>query len=150
MKYKSKACQCCQIVFEPNSGFQKFCHDCKIKTRKEWFQKRDRERLLTPEGKATSYALSKAYWERTRRAALQAYGGRCACCGEANVRFLTIDHINSDGAEHKRQTNGKSQKIARWLKANNYPEGFQVLCYNCNCGRAMNDGICPHKETINE
>jgi hypothetical protein len=24
--------------------------------------------------------------------------------------------------------------------------GFQVLCWNCNCGRAFNNGICPHVE----
>ena len=32
---------------------------------------------------------------------------------------------------------------------NNYPDGFQILCYNCNCGRAFNrdnHNICPHKE----
>ena len=31
-----------------------------------------------------------------------------------------------------------------WLKNNNFPEGFQVLCFNCNCGKARNKGICPH------
>jgi hypothetical protein len=150
MNYKTKSCQSCEQNFQPRSGFQKFCNDCKAVHRADWFRKRDHERFLTPEGKSTSYARSREYWERTRLAALQAYGNRCVCCGETNVRFLTIDHINSDGAEHKRKTNGKSQKIARWLKANNYPDGFQVLCFNCNCGRALNGGICPHQGEYHE
>ncbi|MBA7683673.1 hypothetical protein ES703_92053 [subsurface metagenome] len=27
---------------------------------------------------------------------------RCACCGESEVRFLTIDHINGNGSEHRK------------------------------------------------
>jgi len=149
MKYKIKTCQRCQATFTPNSSVQKFCHDCKIGNRKEWLRNRDHERSLTPEGKAAHRVLSKAYDERTKLAAFETYGGtKCACCGEDNVRFLTIDHVRSDGAEHKRQTNGRSRKIYRWLKANHYPDGFQVLCYNCNCGRAMNGGTCPHEEMV--
>lgn len=80
--------------------------------------------------------------------ALDHYGGRqCTCCGETEICFLTIDHIQRDGAEHRRQTGGKSGKnLAHWLKKNNWPDGFQILCFNCNCGRERNDGICPHKE----
>jgi len=32
-----------------------------------------------------------------------------------------------------------------WLKKNNWPEGFQVLCYNCNSAKRV-DGICPHQK----
>jgi hypothetical protein len=28
---------------------------------------------------------------------------------------------------------------------NDFPPGFQLLCSNCNHGRARNGGICPHK-----
>ncbi len=78
--------------------------------------------------------------------ALNHYGGPiCNCCFESNVFFLTLDHINNDGAEHRR-TIGKSGKhLAYWLRAHNWPTGFQVMCFNCNCGRARNNLICPHK-----
>ncbi len=33
---------------------------------------------------------------------------------------------------------------------NNFPPGFRVLCYNCNCGRNHNKGICPHKKPVEE
>jgi hypothetical protein len=73
------------------------------------------------------------------------YGGKCACCGESNLIFLNIDHINNDGAEHRRKIGRRKNDIYLWIKSNNFPPGFQVLCFNCNCGRQLNGGICPHK-----
>ena len=76
------------------------------------------------------------------------YGGnppQCACCGERHIEFLTIDHINNDGAKHRKET-GNGDRFYRWLVKNNFPDGLQVLCWNCNCGKRINSGICPHKE----
>jgi hypothetical protein len=71
------------------------------------------------------------------------YGGpQCACCGEGEYEFLTIDHINGDGAAHRRQM-GSRRDIYRWLKQNNYPPGFRVLCMNCNFALGYH-GYCPH------
>ena len=67
----------------------------------------------------------------------------CACCGEDQLHFLSIDHPNNDGAAHRKAI-GRPE-IYRWLIKNNYPEGFQVLCFNCNIGKKINDGICPHE-----
>ena len=55
---------------------------------------------------------------------------RCVCCGETNKRILTIDHIHGDGKRHLKEI--KSQTIYHWLIKNNFPQGFQVLCMNCN------------------
>ena len=71
------------------------------------------------------------------------YGGQCTCCGESERAFLTIDHVNNDGAEHKRII---GSNLYRWLKKQGYPDDFQVLCWNCNSGRARNGGVCPHAE----
>lgn len=91
----------------------------------------------------------RAYRVKIQKEVIDHYGGKCACCGESNPLFLTIDHINNDGKKHRREiSNGKKnpggQKIYYWLKENNFPEGFQVLCYNCNLGKARNNGTCPH------
>ena len=43
------------------------------------------------------------YYQKTRNKVLIAYGNKCNCCGEKNIKFLTIDHINNDGAEHKKK-----------------------------------------------
>lgn len=72
----------------------------------------------------------------------------CACCKEIMLDFLEIDHINNNGAEERRKLGFKGRGIAfyTWLKRNNYPEGYQVLCANCNKGKARNKGICPHQK----
>jgi hypothetical protein len=57
------------------------------------------------------------------------YGCKCANCDINDIRFLTIDHINDDGAEHRRQI---GPHIIPWLHKNKYPVGFQILCFNCN------------------
>jgi hypothetical protein len=76
---------------------------------------------------------------------LIAYGGMCVCCKEADYRFLTIDHINGGGTKERKQLRMSAMTFYSHLKKNDYPEGYQVLCYNCNC--AKNDKpYCPHNE----
>ncbi len=58
--------------------------------------------------------------------------------------FLTIDHIDGSGAEHRKKL---TVSITKWLAKHNYPEGFQILCWNCNQGKFYNGGVCPHKAT---
>lgn len=69
----------------------------------------------------------------------------CACCEEKHYGFLTIDHINGGGRKHIQEVaKGKYIMFYNWLIKNNYPKGFQVLCYNCNCAKGHH-GICPHE-----
>lgn len=86
----------------------------------------------------------KLLYHQFKKEVFQHYGNKCACCGEATEQFLTIDHIKGDGSIHRRQT--KRMWICRWLVENNYPKGFQLLCWNCNIGKFHNNNICPHKE----
>lgn len=67
----------------------------------------------------------------------------CKCCGEKEYKFLAIDHSNNNGYEHRKTLN--TPNIALWIIKNGYPKGFQILCHNCNMGKRMNGGICPHK-----
>ncbi|HEC64216.1 MAG TPA: hypothetical protein ENI23_02860 [bacterium] len=84
--------------------------------------------------------------KKLRKEIIDHYGGKCACCGETVLVFLTVDHINNDGAKHRKEI-GDGHVIYRWIKRNNFPiDMFQILCYNCNVGRARNNGVCPHKE----
>lgn len=70
-------------------------------------------------------------------------GGKCVCCGEAQQRFLSVDHINGGGAaERKQMGTGYMGKI---LKSGVPKDKYQLLCMNCNHGRAFNEGVCPHK-----
>lgn len=87
--------------------------------------------------------LGKANRLATRLAVISAYGGRCACCGETEVGFLTIDHKMNDGAQHRREIG--PHIYAKVKKAGFPKDRFQLLCWNCNCGRAYNHGTCPHQ-----
>lgn len=72
---------------------------------------------------------------------LSHYGGRCACCGEDKYEFLAIDHINGGGTQHRAKE--KISNLDRWLINNNFPEGFRILCHNCNMAIGLY-GYCPH------
>ena len=75
-----------------------------------------------------------------RRFVLNHYGCKCACCGEQQEKFLEIDHVNNNGAEHRKTV----KDIVGWLIQNNFPDGFQLLCSNCNQAKARY-GKCPHQ-----
>jgi len=70
----------------------------------------------------------------------------CRCCGEHEfLIFLTIDHItNRKNVIHKKNLHGVA--MYRYLRDNNYPSGYQVLCVNCNSAKS-DSGICPHKRS---
>lgn len=76
------------------------------------------------------------------------YGWRCNCCGETTPQFLCVDHVNNDGYKDKI---GKCQKritglpLYRKIINEGYGEKYQILCANCNHGKNVNNGICPHK-----
>lgn len=86
---------------------------------------------------------------------------RCACCGEKHIEFLTIDHINGGGTKERKEIlqeikkadeeeikkNGRKKSGApfyRWLIENNFPEGYQVMCSNCNMAKGQSHKrYCP-------
>ena len=62
-------------------------------------------------------------------------GIKCERCSYNGMRALSIDHINGGGNTHRRSLVGNARGggiwFYRWLKKNNYPLGFRVLCMNC-------------------
>lgn len=88
--------------------------------------------------------INRRHLQKLKSMVFAAYGNQCECCGETEKSFLTIDHVNDDGKEHRKSI--RSNRIYHWLKKNGFPkDGFRLLCFNCNCGRRVNGGICPHK-----
>jgi hypothetical protein len=63
-----------------------------------------------------------------------------------NPLFLAIDHVDNDGADWRRRF-GQGLRglraIRRQIDTGEYR--FQVLCHNCNTGKKLNGGVCPHK-----
>lgn len=94
---------------------------------------------------------AKEYTARKRKIVMEAYGNStCACCGETNDKFLTLDHINGGGNKHRREIAMGGKTYWNWFIKNNFPPGFQVLCWNCNLGKRVNNGICPHEDIKGE
>lgn len=107
--------------------------------------------------------LASAKWRASRRKHISDYsrarryerleyvfrqmGGECKCCGETERGFLTVDHVNGGGNKNRKKHHYAWRKFCRDIEESGFdPKLYQVLCYNCNCGRARNEGICPHKK----
>lgn len=94
--------------------------------------------------------VARVTWgRRLRKAVIEAYGGKCACCGEAHEEFLSIDHINGNGSRHRKSLSKRGAKSATpfylWLKRNGFPKDeYRCLCMNCNFARGYR-GYCPHE-----
>jgi hypothetical protein len=78
--------------------------------------------------------------ERRRRLLIEAYGGKCACCGEDDPHFLTIDHVDGRSPEHQKLS---GMQLTSRLEIEGYPDTCQLLCWNCNCAKGRY-GTCPH------
>ena len=137
---------------ETKCGLKSWCINCEREYRQSPTEKQRRiiksaqyRALVTTQTRIQKYKLD------IKMKVLNHYGP-CACCGEKDHRFLSIDHINNDGAEQKRATIGSrnnSVSFYIWIIKNHFPKDLQTLCYNCNCAKQFNGlGICPHKLSI--
>ena len=70
---------------------------------------------------------------------------KCSCCGDEHIEFLQIDHANGGGEVHRKQIKRSAgEAFYTWLIKNNYPDGYRVLCSNCNQSFGLY-GYCPHQ-----
>lgn len=127
--------------FHPKKGgYNGLDSQCKTCTQKYTSEKRKRNsKKLKIE--------NKKYRDKERLAVLSYYSNGalcCACCKVKNIEFLAIDHINGNGNTHRKEVKKTGGTFFRWLIKNNYPEGFRVLCHNCNFAM-WHLGFCPHQ-----
>ena len=136
-RYKQRVnnhqCGICGKILNKND--KSSCGKCKAKARSKWSSNTCRYKIRQRERRRNLKIM-----------ALKAYGGvSCRCCSENHIEFLTIDHINGGGGEHRRELGRKyAMSFYRWLRDNNYPPGYQVLCYSCNLAKG-HFGVCPHE-----
>ena len=127
-------------------GYSYSCKECANKRTLLYYKKNRNARL----------AYIKGYRNGEKMEVLRHYSGdppHCQCqygCPETLIQFLSIDHINNDGAKHRKSIFKRSRggQMYHWLIVHNFPPGFQVLCHNCNFGKHINGGICPHSLKI--
>lgn len=77
--------------------------------------------------------------ERLKREVVEAYGGQCSCCGESDIHFLTLDHVNGRQPGETK----KGEKMYRLAKREGFPKKYRALCQNCNSAFG-HYGFCPH------
>lgn len=123
---------------------------------REWRRKNpERSRAIWQKSHKKNYESYKIrhntylrnYTKRKREEALFKYGGKCVCCGENTNEFLSFDHVNNDGNNHRKIVKSSRQFYYQLCK-NEISKDFQILCFNCNMGRQFFGGIeklCPHK-----
>ena len=69
----------------------------------------------------------------------------CECCHESHIEFLCLDHINGGGGKQRKELAKSQRNIYWWVTVNSYPDGFRVLCHNCNMSLGF-FGYCPHQK----
>lgn len=120
--------------------------------RKEYLKKwlaanQDKVKECTKRYAERRRTLRRKSMAQLREQVIQAYGGKCTCCGEKQIKFLALDHIHNDGNVHRAEL-GSSTGVYFWARRNGYPKDkLQVLCHNCNMAKSCY-GICPHQESI--
>ena len=151
------SCSKCGIEMVQKIKNRHVCKKCIAKYQREYMRlhraknphlerQRLEKRKQNPEWVEHERRRGREYWSKLRHEAIMAYGGyRCARCGETEPKFLTLDHIFNDGSAHRKEIGNRGSGIFKWLRDHQYPAGFQILCMNCNHGKALNQGICPHK-----
>jgi hypothetical protein len=112
--------------------------------RKKHYERRQQRIATIPEARERRNEVARNGQFRLRQEVLKKYGEKCACCGEYRNEFLAIDHINGCSRELRKEQGGGSA-LYRWLKRNNFPPGYQVLCHNCNMAKGCH-GYCPHQK----
>ncbi len=159
----------CGGTFQARGALQKYCDKCKLLAYREamrvysanYYRKHPQKVKLANKvarGKRHEHYLElgrkqgRRERERLRTLVLGRYsdrGYRCVCCGESEQDFLTIDHMRGN-AKNTQKTLGTPRAgypLYRWLVRNGFPEGFQVLCMNCNVSKGKH-GKCAHKAKV--
>ena len=121
-----------------------------IKEYQKSWREDNQESIKLRRNKVQDAAYHKNFRRTIKLEIINYYGGKCTCCGETTIEFLTIDHINGGGNKHRKELSGSARRgginFYKWLKKNKYPSEYQVLCWNCNCSKGA-FGYCPHQQT---
>lgn len=142
--YKCSVCHvgltennCRPSIFKKGSGY---CNKCINEWQKRWYWahpeagREKRRKYWTIERRI---ARRKEAQEFKKLAISHYSNGSMACAnpfGEhaipyRNLLALTIDHIGGGGSRHRLTT--RYWSFYKWLARQGYPDGFQVLCMNC-------------------
>jgi hypothetical protein len=133
---------------QAGTGWRGACRECERAACREYGKTRNHAAYLKqwkakyPEKVEEYRRRAREQARQYRRKVLLVYGEgvlACACCGENFEEFLTLDHINGGGTEHRKILKGVNFYMD--LRRNGYPDRhlYRVLCSNCNSALARAD-----------
>jgi len=102
----------------------KICINCVRKSNNKSYQK----------NKLTRSKNNKLNYQKIKEKVFEYYGNKCQICQEENFNKLSLDHIDGNGRQHRKQilkTDSGSQ-FYKWVLKNK-PNNLRILCFNCNC-----------------
>lgn len=123
---------------------------CKLHYNRINSRERMRHRRSDPIQRKMLLDKTTEFKRALRYEVLSHYSGeqpKCVICGFSDLRALCLDHINNDGAAHRKKLckqlanaprGSGSYAVYRDVKKNNYPPQYQVLCHNCNTIKQVN------------
>jgi hypothetical protein len=89
--------------------------------------------------------INREHWQRVKFQVLSHYANgtpKCTRCGFVDIRALSLDHIAGGGNQHRKQI---GSGWYRKLRKASYPEGYQVLCMNCQWIKRVENKECDRK-----
>lgn len=138
-------------------GYRVLCNNCNFKYGKRTQPEPKERQISTKESgynkkyldlhpeKRQQFAKSKRLKrQEIKRKVFEHYGMSCNCCGHSDFEVLSLDHVHGGGRAHRRELGLEGNTFLAWIIRNEFPEGFQTLCLNCNFAK-KNGRECPHK-----
>lgn len=92
-------------------------------------------------------AKSLETYRKYRVDVLELYGGSCRCCGNRNMKYLQLDHVNNDGGKERKilPVACRGGRFFQYvLKLGYKRKDLQVLCANCH--NAKRYGGCTRED----
>lgn len=149
----SRVCRKCgkeqaTVEFQWGRTLQRLCKDCKQERDRAYYEqtkdvrKANRKRVYDadPEHVIKHVRSNGKIYDAVRKLRVISHysNGKLACtrCGEDDMACLSIDHINGGGVQHRRII---GSHFYAWLIKNNFPEGYQTLCMNCQMKKKHNE-----------
>lgn len=133
------------------TGVRWRCARCHRKDVKNWVKKNPEKRADIRRRYYLKYRekYRREHWSLKLEVFMN-MGGECVCCGEQDIRFLTLDHINGGGAKHRRSVGNSTIEVYKDVQRQGYPKDkFRLYCWNCHMATRFGD-LCPHKEKDGE
>lgn len=96
-------------------------------------------------------ATHRKRYVKDKKEIMSRLGNKCVCCGEAELEFLSLDHINNDGHLDRKVTGCSGVSFYAYLlrKVEFLEEKIKtlrILCMNCHISISKDvNSVCVHK-----